>query len=298
MSDYNDWNQKSHAKDYLLFPENIGTDLSIDETSMSQGELYTIITNKSAKGKKGSIVAMISGTKADSVIEVLHKIPKEKRDAVTEITLDMANSMKLIARKCFVNATQVTDRFHVQKLVLEAVQDIRVKYRWQAIDDENTAISKAKEENKTHQTVPFPNGDSPKQLLARSRYILYKNREKWTSKQKIRAEILFEQYPDIEKAYKLSQGLKIIFNQNLIKDVARVKLAKWYNDIEASGFKAFNIVSKTIQLNYNTILNYFQNRSTNAAAESFNAKIKAFRSQFRGVKNLEFFLYRLTMIYA
>lgn len=298
MSDYNDWNQKSHAKDYLLFPKNIGAYLSIDETSMSQGELYTIITNKSAKGKKGSIVAMISGTKADTVIEVLHKIPKEKRDAVTEITLDMANSMKLIARKCFVNAIQVTDRFHVQKLVLEAVQDIRIKYRWQAIDDENTAISKAKEENKTHQAVLFSNGDSPKQLLARSRYILYKNRDKWTPKQKIRAKILFQQYPDIEKAYKLSQGLKLIFNQDLIKDVARVKLAKWYNDIEASEFKAFNIVSKTIQLNYNTILNYFENRSTNAAAESFNAKIKAFRTLFRGVKNIQFFLYRLTKIYA
>ncbi|MDO6738071.1 transposase [Wenyingzhuangia sp. 2_MG-2023] len=40
------------------------------------------------------------------------------------------------------------------------------------------------------------------------------------------------------------------------------------------------------------------NRSTNAAAESFNAKIKAFRAQFRGVRNLEFFLFRLTNIFA
>ncbi len=298
MSDFTDWDQKSHAKDYLLFPENMGTHLSIDETSMSQGELYTIVTNKDSKGKKGSIVAMINGTKAAVVIEVLTKIPKEKRDAVTEITLDMANSMKLIAKKSFVNATQVTDRFHVQKLVLEAVQDVRIKHRWEAIDDENTAISKAKEENQTHQTILFSNGDSPKKLLARSRYILYKSQEKWTPKQKIRAEILFEQYPDIEKAYKLSQGLKLIFNQDIIKDVARVKLAKWYNEIELSGFKAFSIVSKTIQLNYDTILNYFNSRSTNASAESFNAKIKAFRAQFRGVRNIEFFLYRLTKIYA
>ena len=282
----------------MLFAENIGTQLSIDETSMSQGELYTIVTNKEGKGKKGSIVAMVSGTKADVVIEILNKIPKQKRDLVTEITLDMANSMKLIARKTFISAVQVTDRFHVQKLILEALQDIRIKHRWQAIDDENTAISKAKEENKRHQTTLYSNGDSPKQLLARSRYILYKNQEKWTPKQKERAEILFKYYPDIEKAYKLSQGLKLIFNQNITKDIARVKLAKWYNDVEASGFKAFNIVSNTIQLNYDTILNYFKNRSTNASAESFNAKIKAFRAQFRGVRNIEFFLYRLTKIYA
>ncbi|WP_269224551.1 MULTISPECIES: transposase [Flavobacterium] len=46
------------------------------------------------------------------------------------------------------------------------------------------------------------------------------------------------------------------------------------------------------------MLNYFDNRSTYASAESFNAKIKAFRSQFRGVRNIEYFLFRLTNIYA
>ena len=44
-----------------------------------------------------------------------------------------------------------------------------------------------------------------------------------------------------------------------------------------------------IKLNYRSILNYFTNRSTNAAAETFNTKIKAFRAQFRGIKNTEFF---------
>jgi transposase len=54
----------------------------------------------------------------------------------------------------------------------------------------------------------------------------------------------------------------------------------------------------TIKINYDGIVNYFENRSTNAAAESFNAKIKAFRSQFRGVRNINYFLFRLTKIYA
>ena len=62
--------------------------------------------------------------------------------------------------------------------------------------------------------------------------------------------------------------------------------------------RAFNTIANTISLNYRSILNYFINRSTNASAESFNAKIKAFRAQFRGVKNVEFFLYRLTTIFA
>ncbi|WP_246253303.1 transposase [Flavobacterium collinsii] len=41
------------------------------------------------------------------------------------------------------------------------------------------------------------------------------------------------------------------------------------------------------------MLNYFGNRNTNASAESFNAKIKAFRSQFRGVRNIDFFLIQI-----
>ena len=50
--------------------------------------------------------------------------------------------------------------------------------------------------------------------------------------------------------------------------------------------------------NYQTILNYFDNRSTNASAESFNAKVKAFRSQFRGVRDIPFFIFRLAKIFA
>jgi transposase len=112
------------------FPKNIGKRLSIEETSLSYGELYTILTNKTAKGRKGTIIAMVAGTKAETVIAIIEKITLKQRTLVTVITLDMAGNMGLIAKKCFPNATRVTDRFHVQKLALEALQEIRIKYRW------------------------------------------------------------------------------------------------------------------------------------------------------------------------
>ncbi|MBR1557551.1 MAG: transposase, partial [Prevotella sp.] len=37
---------------------------------------------------------------------------------------------------------------------------------------------------------------------------------------------------------------------------------------------------------------------TNAGAESFNAKVKAFRAQFRGVADIPFFLFRLMKLCA
>jgi hypothetical protein len=48
------------------------------------------------------------------------------------------------------------------------------------------------------------NGDTLKQLLARSRYLLYKNKSKWSENQIERASILFELYPDIEKSVQFS----------------------------------------------------------------------------------------------
>lgn len=298
MSDFQTWTDKPHAEDWLIYPENIGERLSIDETALSKGELYTIITNKYKKGKKGSIVAIFSGTKIEPIVEKLLTVSIKLRKKVKEITLDMANSMKNIATKCFPEAVQVTDRFHVQKLANEALQDIRVQERWKALDEENQAMKQAREKGLKYEGFEFNNGDTKKQLLIRSRYLLSMRPDRWTLKQYNRATILFTEYPIIKKAYDIVQGLRAIYNTTTVKEVAYTKLAQWYNLVEQEDLKSFNTVVNTIQLNYQTILNYFDNRSTNASAESFNAKIKNFRSLFRGVRDIKFFLYRLTKIFA
>ena len=298
LSEFKEWNQLKHAEKWLIYPENCGQYLSIDETAFTHGELYTIVTNKAAKGKKGAIVAIVAGTKAEEVISVLEKIQLKLRKKVIEITLDMAGSMNLIAKSTFPNAVIVTDRFHVQKLANEATQELRIKHRWEAIDKENDLIEQAKQHKKAFHPPILENGDTVKQLLARSRYVLYKKEKDWTNNQKQRAKLLFENYPDIFEAYKLSQKLNWIFENTKDKIYAYTRLAQWHEKVNQAGFKSFNTISRTIMNHYQTILNYFDNRSTNASAESFNAKIKAFRSQFRGVRNIGFFLYRLTLIYA
>ena len=92
--------------------------------------------------------------------------------------------------------------------------------------------------------------------------------------------------------------LGLIYHQCNHKDVALTRLARWYDEVEKSGFLAFGRVMRSIQTHYLEIINFFDRRSTNAASESFNAKIKEFRTQFRGVKDRPFFLFRLTNIYA
>ncbi|MES2796450.1 MAG: transposase [Bacteroidota bacterium] len=119
------------------------------------------------------------------------------------------------------------------------------------------------------------NGDTLKQLLVRSKYLLFKNESNWTPSQAERAEILFRLYPSLENAYKLCRELSWIFNKSANRLIAFKKLALWYNKIEQAGFKSFNTVSRTIQNHYQNILNYFDNTATNASVESFNAKTKA-----------------------
>lgn len=298
MSNYSDWSKSHSANEGLFFRENIGPYLSIDETALSQGELYTIVTNKQAKGKKGTLVAIIEGTKSERVIEVITQISSQQRNQVKEITLDLAGNMSLIAKKCFPNATQVIDRFHVQQLANEALQELRIKHRWEAIDQENQAIQDNRLMNKTYQAEILSNGDSLKQLLARSRYLLNKSSHNWSQEQMQRASVLFEKYPDIKKGYEISEKLRWIFSHTDSKMLAFTRLAKWSAISEQSNLKTFNTVIKTINTHHVNILNYFDNRSTNASAESFNAKIKAFRAQYRGVKDINFFLFRLTKLYA
>ncbi len=289
---------KDHATDWLLFPENISPRLCIDETSMTNGDLYTILSNPTNKGKQGTIVAIIAGVQSDKIIQVLMKMPESLRQQVKEITLDMANSMNKIARVCFPKACRVIDRFHLQKLANEAVQEVRIKHRWEAIEEENEAIKQAKWAGKTYKPLIFSNGDTKKQLLARGRYLLFKSPDKWSDKQKERANILFAQYPNLKEAYSLSQGLRSIFNRKTIKDAARLSLAKWYNKAEKAAFHSFKSIAGTIYSHYDEILNFFKNRSTNAFAESFNAKLKAFRTQLRGVTDISFFLFRVTKLFA
>lgn len=147
-------------------------------------------------------------------------------------------------------------------------------------------------------TDTFDNGDTRKELLARSRYVLYKSSEKWTLSQRERAEIMFREYPDIERAYQLAQHLRTVFNKRSQKSAARLNLARWYDQVEKAGFDSFQTLAGTIYDRYDEVLNYFNDRSTNASAEAFNSKVKNFRAALRGVSDVSFFLFRLQKIYA
>lgn len=310
ISGYRRWDQLDHAEEYILFPENLSADMSLDETCLgNNGDVYTILTNKAAHGRKGALAAMVRGVASDAVSAVLKKIPVRKRLKVKTVTTDLSSAMMLTVRAVFPAASLVNDRFHVQQLLSEAVDQLRVRHRWEVLDAENRAIRKHRARRKAAKTREereligqwepqrMDNGETLPQIMARSRHVILKHKAKWNGQQKARAKILFSKFPDLEKAYGLFLNLVDIFNARVSPDVARLNLARWYNEIEAFGNNEFNKVLETFENHNLTIVNYFRDRLTNASAESFNAKIKALRSQSRGVSDIKFFMFRLATLY-
>lgn len=298
VSGFKQWNQLFHAEDYLIYPENITDKLSIDEVSLSKGELYTFVTNKNTNVRnKKSVVAVINGTEAKLIQEVIEKISLEKRNQVKEVSMDMARNMGLAAEKSFPNCIKVIDRFHVVRLVMDAMQHMRVGLRWKAIEEENTANKRAKEQNQKYYPEVLANGDTLKELLARSRYLLYKFEDDWTVNQSKRAAILFEKYPLLKSVYRLTLSFRNIY-KNTSKTVALTQFNEWREKVIAMKIDEFSTVVNSIEYHLDDIINFFNNRSTNANAESFNSKIKGFRANLRGVTDVKFFLFRLEKLFA
>jgi len=285
--------EKEIEEESFVFPENFGENMAIDETGLIDGELYTIMINKKAKGKKGSLAAIIKGTKSSIITRAItNKVSFDRLVKVKEITLDLANSMDWIVRQIAPNGLHTYDRFHVQKIVTEAVQSLRIRLRWEVIEEENQAVLKAKELKIEYRPKIFSNGDTKKQLLARSRYFLYKPSIKWTDTQKQRARILFKEYPEISEAYHLSMYFRNCY------EYRKYKFQDWIEKVESTSLKEMRVASQTIKRHLGGILNYFENRATNAAIESFHSKLKLFRQRTRGIVDKDFFFFRIIQYFA
>lgn len=329
LSNFRQWEQKPHASDWILLEKNMGPWLSIDETSL-QEDLFTILSNKDGHGRRGTVIAAVRGTKASEVIRILMQIPQEKRIEVREVTMDFSDSMYSIVSAVFPNATIVIDCFHIIKRCGDAVEEIRLRSKREAIKDQRKR--QAEFRNKLEQRVKqrkyyrkkhprmykgrkrgrkpvrlnerfkpeiLDNGDTGVELLTRSRGLLRVSRNNWSDTQKIRAGLLFSLYPKIKEAYNLVDSLRNVFRMKTLDRVnARNRLHEWYQKVAGCSLREVKSARDAVRFKEEEVLNYFINRSTNAAAESLNSKLKRFRAQLHGVSDLPFFMYRVSLIFG
>jgi len=90
--------------------------------------------------------------------------------------------------------------------------------------------------------------------------------------------------------------------RNIYKTVhkadAITKFHDWKKAVIQMKIDELNSVVHSLEYHLDSILNFFDKRSTNAYAESFNSKIKGFRANLRGVTDVKFFLFRLEKLFA
>ena len=217
---------------YVVFPENCGPNLSIDETCLSRDEVFTFVTNKAAHGCKGALVAMIASVASVDISEVLCTgIPLNIRMKVNEVTSDLSSAMMESVRVSFPRSILVNDRFHVQQLFNEAMDDVRIDIRHEVRRQEASEHELCRENGADFIPMKYMNGETMPQILLRTKQALMQSQEKWSPKQVKRMEILFEHHPIMKDTYDLMQELRGIFNQKVSHTQGGLLLAKWYESV-------------------------------------------------------------------
>ena len=331
LSGFDDWEQKDHADEWVLLGQNMGERLSIDET-MLHHDLFTFLSNKDGHCKKGTLIAAVKGTTVADVTRHLDKIPEDSRRKVREVTMDFSDGMMGIVKKEFPLAEIVIDLFHVMQLYgkkgLDAMRmrlkranttevkkaesefkkqlGIRVKARARYAQTHKPRKSKngkcigrpRKRKNEKFEPEILRNGETKADLLTHVRYPLMKSPDDWTDFQREEMHLLFEIEPKMKVAYGLLCALRNIFSKIKDRRKAGKALHKWYKNVGKTRIRELISVRDTIKGKEEYILNYFNNRSTNASAESFNSKIKGLRAQVHGVNDLPFFMFRCAKIFG
>lgn len=282
--------------------------MAVDEKYIN-GEFYTLLTN----GKTGKIALMASTTKNALLSQAMRKF-EDTLFKVKVLTRDLASNYDWFGRENFMNAAQVADKFHVLKHAFEGLQDLRIYYRQKLLTQRREAYEEYKIKKKLSPSLKFKyseprlsNKETHRQLLARSQYLLYKKRNKWSDSQAKRAKLLFKHYPDIEVAYDLISQFRAWYSaDNIIvqhKDnppktdplkAINQNLDRWIQKVIKADITEILNFKSLVERNRGCIVNYFITANTNAIAEANNNIIQTFLRANRGARNLDFFYFRLS----
>jgi transposase len=297
----------------IVCPKNVGPEMGIDEKLIGE-DYYTLLTNR----ETGKIAFCAATTKFSHLQQAL--IPLQNHFAgIKSITRDMAGSYAKLCTELMPSATQIADKFHVIRNLIEAQQAVRIRHRQKVLEQRRNALQLFKQEEKQrreeyeregrkytakkfiYHEQRLSNGETPSELLARSHYLLYKFPHQWKSSQSVRARTLFENYPEIEKAYHLScQFRKWYSRDNIGMHILQIEkeLFQWYEDVEDCDIDELLNFKALVESNETVIKAYFDKGQTNAKAENINGQIKKFIASNQGTRNRDFFFFRVRNFFS
>jgi transposase len=268
--------------------ENFGSHMTIDEKQIGK-KMYTILTN----AKSGKIALLAQTMKPEELKQVMQAHLPQVLEEIKSVSCDMSPSYKKFCKEVFPNTQLVIDKFHVIKHLLDALQQVRKQLKTQYLNQENILAQSDTAEQQIHWSYI--------ELLERSRYILFKMQPEWEEDEREMMQQLFNRFPVLETAYQLTQKLRLWYNgKNIGKSMDRLEqeLYNWCDEVNQSKLPAFRGVRKMIEKHQDDIMNYFKEGQTNAKAENMNGKIQRFLANNFGIKDRDFFMYRIAGYFA
>lgn len=297
----------------ILKPENIGHNMAVDEKMIGE-DMHTVLSNRDT----GKIAMLVKSIRAHELQKAIAKVG-DRVDVVETMTRDMSSTYAKFGEEVFCNASQIADKFHIIKDLLETSQAVRIRYRQEILREKRLKyeeykkqeILRKKQNEKegkkydkkrfTYKEDTLKNGDTIMEALARSRYLLFKFRTDWTVNQEKRANALFEKFPEIEKAYHLTcEFINWMKKSNVGKNTNALKkeIFNWFQKVENSEIEELLNFKSMIERNLLVVLNYFKFNATNAIAESINSRIQRFVMINQGTRDREFFYFRMTNYFS
>lgn len=234
------------------------TQLGVDETSSKKGHHYVTV---GVDMDAARVVHATSG-KGKATLESIRQHLESKgvkHGQVEQISMDLSPAFIAGALESFPGARITFDRFHVVKLLNEAMNKVRIAER-----KEHAAL-------KGH------------------KYTFLRNRDKLTGKQETALSELITLYPTLGEAYRLKE----LFNDLWAmpdKVSAELFLRQWCNEVEAAKIPAFIDFVKTVKAHWLGIVQFADSHLTNGILEGINNKIQLAKRRARGFRNLDNFI--------
>lgn len=258
------WVNKAVSEDDL----STVTSLSVDETSFKRGQRYvTVVIDAAAR----RVIDVEPGRSEETVIDFSYKL-EEKGGAcerVAFVSSDMAKAYRSGIQFCFPNAKHTIDKFHVKKLMIDAMDEVR----------------------KSEQS------EQKSKLLHLGRRVLMIPESRQSEEQKLRVAEISKEYPKTGRAYRMVQAIDTVYASRDFEE-AEQRLNDLYRWLRKSRLEPMKRVAKTL-MNYKTeILNIFVSKLTNAICEGINSMIQAAKRKARGYHTFEGFSSMIYLIAA
>jgi transposase len=237
--------------------------VGVDETASKRGHKYVTIF---ADLEEKKVIYATEGKNADTIKEFKEELPNHYAhpNNISEFSIDMSPAFIKGISENFSWASMTFDKFHVMKLINEAIDKTR------------------REEQKENKG------------LKNTRFIWLKNSKKVGKDEKEYIEYLSRRNLKTARAYRIKLALEDIYREAEDKMEATKKLNKLYQWAIRSRIEAIKVFARTLKKHWLGLISYFDSRLTNGTLEGINSLVQAARTRAKGYRNIRNYI---TMIY-